>query len=561
MFRVAAVYAVVAWLTVQVASVTFPHLSLPPWTITLVIVLAATGFPLALTLAWVFDVTSEGVVRTPKSSPGGEPDGGRATASGPAAGEGGRKRAVRSDRLDSIAVLPFKNFSPDPENEYFSDGVTEEIINALVRVDGLHVVARTSVFAYKNRSGDVRQIGRELGVATILEGSVRKAENRLRITAQLVATADGYHLWSETYDRELEDVFAIQEEIARSIMETLTPQLAKARDRPLVRRYTEDLEAFQLYLKGRHAWSKRVEEGLRTAVDFFERAIARDPDYARAHAGLADTYALLGIAEYGFMDPRVVMPKAREAALRALDIDGELAEAQTSLAHIAAFFDWDPESAEQGFRRAIELDPGYAFAYHWYACLLSALGRHEEAVEAERKAQKLEPFSAIINKNVGTVLFYAGRQKEALEEYQRALELEPHYPRTLFYLALAHDLRSEFEEAVGWLESALAQDQSSTVMLAALGYTYALAGRRPEAEEVLTDLERRRTKRYVPAFNLALIHVGLGDLDPAMEWLEQAFEERSSWLLSLRVEPMLEPLREDLRFRKLAERVAGSGAG
>ncbi|MCG8468891.1 MAG: tetratricopeptide repeat protein [Gemmatimonadetes bacterium] len=560
-FRAAAIYVVVAWAAVEVTDVVAPSLQLPEWTPTLVIVVALIGFPLALILSWAFDLTPAGTAPASSSSReatveaglDGAPSVGAAPTAESTAATTDQPESPTADRT-SIAVLPFVNMSADAENEYFSDGMTEEMINALVGIEGLRVASRTSAFAFKGKDEDIREIGRQLGVGTVMEGSVRKAGNRLRLTAQLIAVEDGYHLWSETFDRELEDVFEVQEQIARSIAETLVPTLA-ASGAPLVKKSTESLEAYNLYLKGRYAWNKRVEAGLRGAVEYFEAALELDPDFASAWAGLADAYTLLGIAEYGFAPPSEVMPKAKTAALRALELDPSLAEAQTSIAHITGFFEWDVVASEVAFKRAIELDPDYAFAYHWYALLLAALERHDEALEAELKARELEPLSLIINKNVGTILYYGRRHSESLKEDEAALKLDPDYPRTLLYAALALDVEEDYDEAVRMMEEALSYDRGNTVIQAALGYTHALAGSEAEARRIVDELEATMETRYVPAFTLALIHTGLGDRDDAFGWLERAYEERSSWLLSLSVEPAFDVLRSDRRFAELVDRV------
>jgi TolB-like protein/Tfp pilus assembly protein PilF len=543
-YRVGAVYLVVGFLTLQVADIIFPALQLPPWAFPLLVVLVILGFPLALVLAWALEVTPEGVRITPAAS--------RSPSTDPAADKVAA-RAAEAGR--SIAVLPFVNMSPDLENDYFSDGMTEELINALAHLDGLKVAARTSAFSFKGRHEDVRSIGRKLNVNTVLEGSVRKWKDKLRVTAQLIEVEDGYHLWSETFDRELEDVFSIQEEIAQAIVDTLKLQLlGRAPDR-LVKRYTDDVEAYNLYLKGRYCWNKRTEEGLKASVRYFERAAERDSDYALAHAGLADAYAVLGIAEYGFMPPRSVMPRAKEAALRALSIDDQLPEAQTQVAHIRAFFEWDWTQAEADFLKAMEIDPQYAFAMHWYASFLCAMGRHEEAVAMEKKARSVEPLSLIINKNVGTILYYAGRHDEALREYRKALEMEPDFARTHFFLGMQLSVAGQHDQAIAELETALKLDPGNSVILAVLGYAYGMAGKAPEAADVVRRLEEARRRSYVPAMNLAIVHAGRDDPDPVFEWLDAAYEERSSWLTSLKVEPMFERLRPDPRFDALARRI------
>ena len=455
----------------------------------------------------------------------------------------------------SVAVLPFVNVSPEKENEYFSDGMTEEIIDALTKVEGLRVVSRTSVFAFKGKDQDIRKIGEQLNVSHVGEGSVRKAGNRVRITAQLINIADGYHLWSERFDREMEDVFTIQEEIAHMIVNALKIKLVRKAETPLVERSTENIKAYNLFLKGRYCWNKRTEAALKQCVNYFEQAIEIDPDYMLAYCGLADAYALLGIAEYGALPPMEVMPKAKAAAVKALEIDNTLAEAQTTVAHVKAFFDWDFTGADKEFNRAIELNPNYPFSHHWYALYLSAMERHDEAIAEEKRAQELEPLSLIINKNVGTIFYYARKYEQAIEQYKKALELDPDFARTHFFLGLAYISNSMFEEAIAEIKKAITFSGENTVMLALLASAIAMSGKKDEATKILKDLKKRLKRGYVPSFNLAILYMGLDEKASAFEWLEKAYQERSSWLVSLKVEPILDGLRSDPRFTALLKKV------
>ncbi len=465
------------------------------------------------------------------------------------------RQAPKEKCPPSVAVLPFVNVSPEKENEYFSDGMTEEIIDALAKVEGLQVVSRTSVFAFKGKEQDIRKIGKQLNVSHVVEGSVRKAGNRVRITAQLINIADGYHLWSERFDRELEDVFTIQEEIAHMIVNALKIKLVRKAETPLVERSTENIKAYNLFLKGRYCWNKRTEAALKQCVNYFEQAIEIDPDYMLAYCGLADAYALLGIAEYGALPPMEVMPKAKAAAVKALEIDNTLAEAQTTVAHVKAFFDWDFTGADKEFNRAIELNPNYPFSHHWYALYLSAMERHDEAIAEEKRAQELEPLSLIINKNVGTIFYYARKYEQAIEQYKKALELDPDFARTHFFLGLAYISNSMFEEAIAEIKKAITFSGENTVMLALLASAIAMSGKKDEATKILKDLKKRLKRGYVPSFNLAILYMGLDEKASAFEWLEKAYQERSSWLVSLKVEPILDGLRSDPRFTALLEKV------
>jgi len=455
----------------------------------------------------------------------------------------------------SIAVLPFVNLSSDPENEYFCDGLAEELLNALAKIDDLKVTARSSAFSFKDKNVEVSDIARVLNVGAILEGSVRKSGNRLRITVQLVDAASGFHLWSERYDREMEDIFGVQDEITLAVVDALKLKLLGDQKDEVLKRYTENSGAYQAYLKGRFHWHKRSLEGLNRSKDYFEYALELDPRYALAYSGLADSYAVLGIAEYGILPPREAMPKAKAAALKALAIDDTLAEAQSTLAHVRAFYEWDWPGAEQDFKRAVELNPNYSLSHHWYALFLAAMGRHDEAIEAERRAQQIEPLSLIINKNVGTILYYAGQLEPSIEQYQRTIELEANFARTRVYLGVAYMKQGKYEKAVCEYEEAIRLSGAGSVPYALLAHTHALSGNHVEANRMLELLKERRRQEYVPAFNIALIYVGLGQADAAFEWLEEAFAERSSWLVSLKIEPMLDVLRPDPRFAELLGRI------
>ncbi len=455
----------------------------------------------------------------------------------------------------SIVVLPFANMSPDPDNEYFSDGLTEELINALGQLEGLHVASRTSAFQFKGQHVDIRRIGRELGVDAVLEGSVRRSGQRLRITAQLVDVANGYHLWSERYDRALEDVFAIQEEIAQTIVEKLKVKLIAEHPARIVEPPTKNLEAYSLYLKGRFFWNKRNDENFIKATESFEHAVEHDAEYALAYSGLADAYALLGIAEYALRRPHDALPKAREAARKALALNENLAESWTTLAHIAAFYDWDWDEAERLFRRAIELNPQYAMAHHWCAAYHAAMARHDEALRAEKRARELEPLSLIINKNVGAVLYYSRRHEDAIEVLLKTLHLEPTFVRTRFYLGLAYQEVGMVDEAIMELRECVRLSEGNSVCQALLGHALARGGQVTEARQVLQQLQAVAQSRYIPPLNHAFVHLGLGEVDEAFAFLEQAYDERSSWLVSLNVEPLFDPIREDPRFTGLVARV------
>ena len=361
------------------------------------------------------------------------------------------KSPASSDAFGSIAVLPFSNMSPDPDQEYFCEGIAEEIINALVQIEGLRVTSRTSAFQFKGEAKDMREIGDALNVRTVREGSVRSSGRRLRVTAQLINVEDGYHLWSDRYDREMDDVFAIQDEIATHIVDALTPKLLGKKQAPRKKRHTDDLEAYQLYLKGQHNWYKRYQGSLQKAAHFFEKATERDPEYALAHAGVADAYASLGI--YG-LEPGLAGEKARAAAERALAIDDGLAESHASQAGVRYFYDWEWEESERGFRRAIELNPSYVRAYCWYQFLLCSIGRPDEAVSVMRRAQEQDPLSPYVNALAGSAVLASGNVAAALVEYEKALDVDEDFLLAVYYSGIAHSWRGDHGRAVAAFEKA-----------------------------------------------------------------------------------------------------------
>jgi serine/threonine protein kinase/tetratricopeptide (TPR) repeat protein len=456
----------------------------------------------------------------------------------------------------SVAVLPFVNRSSDRENEYFSDGLSEELINALAKVPGLRVASRTSAFAFKGREEDVRRIGEQLGVRTVLEGSVRKAGPKIRIVAELVSTADGYTLWSETYEREMQDVFVVQDEIARAIVGVLKVKLVEKAPALLVDRATENLEAYQLYLKGRYCWNKRTAEGMRQAIGFFQQAIDSDPTYAEAYAGMAASHVLAGHFEHGVEFPRVAMPKAKTAALRALKLDGTLAEAYTALAFVKLNYDWDWAGAEQDLQRAITLKPSYATAYHWYAMLLLSMRREREAMDLIARALDLDPLSFATTWGAAWVCHYAGRLDDAVRLCRKVLEMESTFLKARLQMGQAYAAMGQFDDALAELERATHLSPGSPRTLMALGYAYGAAGRSADAHGILEQLLRRRSEQecVFPDY-VASVYAGLGDVDGAFEWLEKAYEERSSRLVVLHLDPMFRLLRREPRFADLLRRV------
>jgi TolB-like protein/lipoprotein NlpI len=461
-----------------------------------------------------------------------------------------------SRKKPSIAVLPFANISGDKEQEYFCDGLTEELINALTRLGGLRVVARTSAFFFKDKNMKIRDIGRELGVENILEGSVRKSGDRLRITGQLVNVADGYHLWSERFDREMDDVFAIQDEITSAIVNKLKPKLLGKEKQRITKRQTGNVKAYDLYLKGRYFLNKRTEEGLKTALSYFEQATKKAPGYALAYVGLADVYSNLAI--YCIWPPRKAYPEAKAAVLKALEIDDMLAEAHASLAAIKASYDWDWGESEKKFKTAIELNPSYPDTYIGYSGLLFSTARFEEAIREAEKALELDPLSLIINRNLGSNYLAAGHYDQAIEALQKTLEMEPNFPRTHLFLGVAYFQQSKYEEAIEEFERAREISAGRDPLAeTAIGVTDALLGRRNEACEILDKLMERSKEAYVPSSCLGRLKLALGEIDQGFELMEQAYEERDFWLYTLKTEILFEnlDLRSDPRYLALLKKM------
>ena len=457
----------------------------------------------------------------------------------------------------SIAVLPFLNMSADPENEYFADGMAEEIINALTKLEGLRVTARSSAFSFKGKQQDVGEIGRRLRVATVLEGSVRRSGKRIRVTAQLVSVAGGHHLWSERYDREMADVFAIQDDISRSIVDMLKVTLLGAQDAPLVRRQTDDLEAYTAYLKGRYFWNQRTPEALRKSIVLFHEAQERDPGYAPPFAGEADAYNMLGW--WADVPPGVAFPAARKAAAQAVALAPELAEGHASQAFAKQYYDWDWAAAEADYKHAIALNPKYPTARQWYAQTLITSGRSEEAIGQIRLAAELDPLSLIIVVTRALISYYAGRYEDAVTEARRTLDLEPSFGAGYSNVGLASLQLGKHEEAIVALRKAQSLSRFRTMMAAQLAHALGRGGDRAAALAILADLRHAAAERYVSPYEFAWIHAGLDDRENALASLEEACAERSSQMVFLRVDPLFRDLRGDPRFRSLVERVGAPG--
>jgi serine/threonine-protein kinase len=453
----------------------------------------------------------------------------------------------------SIAVLPFVNASPDPENEYLSDGITDELIDALAKISGLRVASRTSVFALKGKSLDVRAVGALLGATVVLEGTVRKADDRLRITAQLTSTDDGRLLWSQRYDRQLVDVFAIQDEIAATIVNTLRATMFADLSEHVPRRYTQNIQAYGLYLKGRYEWNKRTQEGVAEAIRYFERAIAEDPSYAPAYAGLSDSYAL--DVDYRSIPVHEAYRRATEYARKALALDETVPTAHASLAWTLFIYDWQWDEAEREFRRAIELNPRYASAHQWFAFLLAARGRFDAALLEAHTALELDPASVSVRRAVGWVYYYARRYEQAREHLARAIEMNPMAVESYRMFGSTLALQGELVEAERVFREALALPGAGAYSKATLGWLLARAGRRPGAEDLMHELEQARAQGYVSPVAFAILHIGLGNHGEALDWCERAFDERRGWLAYVNVNPVFDPLRNEPRFAALVRKM------
>ena len=451
-----------------------------------------------------------------------------------------------------IVILPFANISPDIADEYFADGMTDELIAVLSKIGSLRVVARTSAMRFKGEKATANRIGQELKVGSLIEGSVRKSKNRVRITVQLVDTQSEEQLWTETYDRDLQDIFSVQSDIAQQVASALELRLGVRENSALLQQQTQNPEAYSLYLKGRNRWNLRSENEINRAIKYFEEAIGRDPGYALAYAGLADCYSILGY--YGFRRSTAVLPRAKELAEKALSLNDSLAEAHASLGEILMqyYFDWKRAGSE--LDRAIELNPSYATAHFWRATHYMALGRIDESLAQVRKAVELDPLSMIILTNAARDLYLAGRYDESIDQYRRSLQVDHDFPIAHKGLAEVYTQKGMHEEALREIERAILLSERSIFILDDLGYVYACAGKLREARKVLEDLDRLATDQYVSSYGRAVIHAALGEKEIAMAWLEKAYEERS-FLVYIKVDPAFDVLRKEEKFARLLDKM------
>ncbi len=583
-YKVAVAYAVVAWLLIQIATQVFPFFEIPNWAVRLVVLLLILGFPVALILAWAFELTPQGIKRA-EDIPPDDPITSRTgrklvgitialaiVAAGLLALPFFRSKPHHPSKAPvppaaaalpaigdkSIAVLPFDNLSEDKANAYFAEGVQDEILTRLAKVADLKVISRTSAQRVKATGGDLRDMARQLGVSHILEGSVQKAGESVRVNVQLINPANDTHLWAEIYDRKLNDIFAVESDIAKTIVETLQAKLTGAEQHALVAEPTQNTVAHQLYLKGRYFWSKRTPADLQKALDYFNQAVREDPNFAVAYAAIASTYSLL--PDYSAGTPRDCWPKAKTAAQRALELDETIAEAHAAIAAVLTS-EGDIAGADREFRRAIQLNPNYATAHQWYADnVLMPLRKFDQATTEMKRALALDPLSLVINTDLGALYLMTRRYDEAIVQLRRTLEMDGNYSRARAALGRALELKGEPDAAI--VEYLKAQQLSEhTELPALLGHAHAAAGRRDEALKYLKELERISAEtpdRYVGAYSFALLYIGLGNKEAALAALERSAELQETDASIIPVDPFLDPLRGDPRFDALVKKVTGS---
>src|SRR5438093_4325801 len=569
-YKVAIAYAVVAWLLMQIATQVFPFLEIPNWAIRLVIMLIVIGFPIALIIAWAFELTPEGLKRTefadelPK-----KPVRSRAwiyvvviagviSASLFFLGRytAPNKQGWRADLPGkSLAVLPFANLSGNPENAYFAAGMQDEIITRLAKIAQLKVVSCLSTQRFKSSPDDLPAIAKQLGVANILQGSVQHSAHEVRVNVQLVKAETDTHLWADTFDRQLTDVFQIESDIAKTIAEKLQTKLTGSEERAISVKPTADLEAHELYLKGRYLWNRRTAESLKKALNYFQQAADKDPNYALAYAGIADTCALFPV--YGAGAPQEYLPRAKAAAMKAVELDDSLAEAHASLGLVYHSYFRSAESARE-FDRSIQLDPNYATAHHWYGRLTLVMqGKLDHALVEVKRAYELDPVSPIIHTDVGAVYLMARRYDEAIEQLRGTVQMDPEFYWAHRFLGMALDLKGDTTGALAEFTKAF-QLNDDPAGLGFIGHAQARMGHEKDARASLDQMNGAANRRYVAPYPFALIHLALGDKDQALDWLEKAAQERGlTYFNFIKVDPFLDPLRSDPRFEAVMQKVTG----
>ena len=574
-YKVAVAYAVVGWLIAQIATQIFPFLEIPNWVVRLIIVLIAIGFPIALVMAWAFEITPQGIERTEVADtmpavPGQKKHAwiyvviigaaisvalfflGRYTA-----GSGTpRQSEAAAVSAKSIAVLPFDNLSRDPDNAFFAEGVQDEILTRLAKVADLKVIARSSTQRFKSAPDDLRQVANQLGVMNILEGSVQKANDQVRVNVQLINAMTNAHLWAEIYDRKLTDIFVVESDIAKTIADTLQAKLTGSEKQLIAVQPTTDTAAYEFYHKGRSLWEKRTGDNIPKAIAFYEQAIARDPNYALAYAGLSSAYILSPF--YAGADRHEVYSKAKEAALKALSLDPNLAEAHTALGKVLFMGEVNLAGAMREYQRAIELKPNDATAHHWLGNdTLAALGRFEEAIAQGRRATDLDPLSPIINADFGTTFYYARRYDESEAQLRKTLEIDPTFFYAHYNLGIALQAKGDLSGAIAEYEKARQLGDNTTVSTLCAA-AKAQAGDKDAARRMLSELDEISRHREVVGYLRALLYLSLNNKDEALRWLEQGYAERDgSNICWINVDPLLDSLHGDPRFEALVQKVVG----
>ena len=570
-YKVAVAYVVISWLLIQAASIFLPTFNAPQWAMQIVILVLVVGFPIALVFSWAFEITPEGIkleseVAANKSIT--RKTGrkivaltivlaviaaglfvfqfirARSTSSVIAAGP------AMTDK--SIAVLPFDNLSRDPDNAYFCEGVQDEILTRLAKVADLKVISRTSTQHFKSAPENLPEIAKKLGVMHILEGSVQKANDQVRVNVQLINALTDAHLWADTFDRKLTDIFAVESEISKTIAETLQAKITGSEKSSIAKAPTTDPEAYELYLKGRFFWNKRTGADLRRAIDYFNQAVAKDPNYALAYVGLADSYLLL--PNYGSTSSKEALPPARTAAKKALELDDSLAEAHASLGLLATI-ELDLGRATSELQKAVQLKPNYATGHHWFALSLMTLGRLDAAIAEGKRAVELDPLSLIINADFSWMYLCARRYDEAEAQARKTLEMDPGFFLAHYYLGVALELRGHLSEAVAELQKAFELNHDP-YSLAVLGQAYARTGQKEEARKILAQLNEELKSRYAAPYAMAVIELGLGEKDRAINELARGYDEgETNYLFVIKVDPLLDDLRGDPRFEALVQQI------
>lgn len=566
-YKIAVAYAFVGWLLIQIATQISPFFDIPNWVVRLVVILVVVGFPFALVIAWAFEITPQGIKRTEVVDPGAPPVSKRRAwifvviiAGALSIGLfflGRYAASTFTERLGlspkTIAVLPFDNLSADPDNAYFAEGVQEEILMRLSKLPGFKVISRTSTQRFKGSPDNLPEIARQLGVMHILEGTVQRAADHIRVNVQLIKATNDSHVWADSYDRKTTDLFGLEIEIAQGVADNLQAKLTSSEQRAMTVRPTQSTQAHDLYLRGRFFWNKRSAADFKTALGYFEQAAKADPDYAVAYSGMADCFLLLPL--YGSGTPADLYPQAMTMAKKAIALDPTLAEPHASLGLLHSLFDFDFPASVYEFEQAIRLNPNYATAQQWFGdSTLPALGQFDRANAQMKRAVELDPLSVIINEDVGFIYWLTGRHQDAVAQLRKTIEMDPGSYYAHRDLGHALDSIGDLPGAITEYEKAVHLDDDPS-SLALLGAAKAKAGDRPAALAILRQLEESAKHRYVAEYFFAIVDLALGDKDAAMRWLESSYAKRQPDLNWIRIDPDLRLLHGDPRFEKLAEKI------